>query len=409
MRCLVVTQSSPLRLDQAVEGIFKRLSIFIRGLALISERIDMLCLVPQSEIDASADGVELDALQSAFWGCDMHVVPVAMRRRQETRWQHYGAGTFSAAEQPGFFHFTGPEQVQAVARHLAQPHDLVFVLGLGAMAAVLRTGARLQRVFFDLNDIEHKVRVRTALEPPFWLGKAVYLVHTPAIVAVEHQAARFCREIFVCSEQDAGYLRRLGIARNVTVVPNALPMPAVPPPPAREPVLMFIGVYGYEPNRTAVRRLLTRIWPLVKPRVPTARLVIAGKGSERATEVMAPTPDMEFTGFVPDLDALYARSRVVVCPLTVGGGTRMKLIEAGSYARPMVSTRIGAEGLDLVDDVEILLREDDASFAEACIRLLQDDALCERLGTAARAKVASLYEARRVERRIADLMVVPVM
>jgi glycosyltransferase involved in cell wall biosynthesis len=95
---------------------------------------------------------------------------------------------------------------------------------------------------------------------------------------------------------------------------------------------------------------------------------------------------------------------VVCCPLTVGSGTRIKLIEAAAYGRPMVSTRIGAEGLDFVPEKEILLRDDDAGFAKGCLHLLDDDGLCHRLASAARARADLLYNMGRIEERIGRLM-----
>jgi glycosyltransferase involved in cell wall biosynthesis len=82
----------------------------------------------------------------------------------------------------------------------------------------------------------------------------------------------------------------------------------------------------------------------------------------------------------------------------------MKLLEAAAYGKPMVATRLGAERLDFVDGTEILLRDDEAGFADACLRLLADAALCARLGAAARRKVAQSYELSAVQQRIAGIL-----
>src|SRR5262249_5552633 len=107
-------------------------------------------------------------------------------------------------------------------------------------------------------------------------------------------------------------------------------------------------------------------------------------------------PGVEFTGFVDDLEALYQQSRVVCCPVLAGGGTRIKIIEAAACGKPIVSTRIGAEGLEMVDGMELLLRDEPKSFAEACLRLLKDSTLCNKLGYAARAAVIRYYDRSRV-------------
>ena len=149
-----------------------------------------------------------------------------------------------------------------------------------------------------------------------------------------------------------------------------------------------------------------RTWrqPIIQRQVPAARLIVAGGSPERIPSFQSPSQAVEFTGFVPDLDKLYARSRVIACPITTGGGTRIKLVEAASYGRPMVSTRIGAEGLAFEGGCEIMLCDDDQGFAAACVSLLRDDAACARLGEAARTKMQTLYADKAVVHQIAGIM-----
>jgi glycosyltransferase involved in cell wall biosynthesis len=313
------------------------------------------------------------------------------------------AGVFSISQQPGIYHFAGPTQVQAVRRELSSKPDLVFVFRLGAMAAVLRSRIYLPRMFFDVDDVEYRVRMRTALERPIWPGKLVYCSHAPAMLAAEWRGARRSKATFVCSDDDARHLRRLGFGSKALVIPNALPLPAPGVNSTCPETLLYIGSFRHKPNCDGAERLLTKIWPLIRARNPSAKLIIAGKQPEQIPGFNDSLRGVEFTGFVSDLGALDARSRVVVCSPSMGW-TRMKLIEAASCSKPMVSTRIGAEGLDLTNGVDILLRDDDRSFAEACSGLLDDALPCAKLGNAARNKVTRLYNASRVQCRIADIM-----
>jgi glycosyltransferase involved in cell wall biosynthesis len=95
-----------------------------------------------------------------------------------------------------------------------------------------------------------------------------------------------------------------------------------------------------------------------------------------------------YTDFVDDLNTLYGKTQIVCCPIRTGGGTRIKIIEAASYGKPVVSTRVGAEGLEFEDGTEILLRDEPHQFA--------DEALRSRIGQAARAKATKLYDRRNV-------------
>jgi glycosyltransferase involved in cell wall biosynthesis len=335
------------------------------------------------------------------------MVPTAVRR--ETFRAHYLDGAWSAFRQPDLHRFCGPEQVAAVARAIegAPPPDLVFVHRLAAMGPLLIGGYRPSRMFFDLDDIEHKTRFRSAIQPPFWPGKLVYAVHALALGVAEAQAIRRSQGTFVCSEPDRRYLQRIGLGKSVHVVPNAVRMPAEADNSAAALAgnsLLFLGNYEYEPNQRAAERLVSRIWPLIRARQPAATLTIAGRGPERLACFAAPPEGVVFPGLVPSLDELYSRTRVVCCPLMAGGGTRLKLIEAAGYGKPMVSTHLGAEGLDFRDGTEILLRDDDVGFAEACLALLCDDAACLRLGAAARVRAVALYDIAAVQELIVRLL-----
>jgi len=121
-------------------------------------------------------------------------------------------------------------------------------------------------------------------------------------------------------------------------------------------------------------------------------LIIAGKYPEAIPSYNACVPGVEFAGFVSDLHKLYARSRVVSAPILSGSGTRLKIIEAAAYGKPIVATRLGVEGLHFDNGSELLIRDDPTSFADACVQLLQDPVFCERLGRAAYATVVRCYD-----------------
>lgn len=163
------------------------------------------------------------------------------------------------------------------------------------------------------------------------------------------------------------------------------------------PLLTFVGKLDYAPNVRAVEQITNRIAPAVWEHHPTAKFVIIGQGAETVANYQR--EGVIFTGFVdaragvrPNLSDYLSASDVVLVPLDSGSGTRLKIVEAASNARPVVSTHIGAEGQSFVDGEEILLTErvDDA-FVAATLRLLADPQLADRLGRAARKKVLAQY------------------
>ncbi len=187
---------------------------------------------------------------------------------------------------------------------------------------------------------------------------------------------------------------------------------------AGTPLLTFVGKLDYLPNVRAVTFIAERIAPAVWQRYPEARFVIVGQGAETLAEHRR--DGLTFTGFVdaragvrPNLSDYLSASDVVLVPLDSGSGTRLKIVEAAANARPVVSTRIGAEGQSFVDGQEILLTDEvDQAFIDATLRLLDDPALGERLGHAARARVLAEYSWRsqvsKMERIYAELAAAPV-
>ena len=403
MRALFLTSSPPPVPGRDVEGYYKRLGLLMGAVGQFAGAVDVVHIVPDSTARLHPDPGALSADQSRHWGFPVRTTLLTTQEREKTFLNYYVRGMVSAVEQPAFQGALGREGAGQLAAILDRGYGLVFVHRLAAMCALLRTGQN-PRVVFDLDDVEHQMKLRRLLQPPMEPGKLLSLSHIPALVAAEWRGAARARLTFVCSDVDRRKLRRLGFSRGVTVVPNAVDIPHDAADFPGEPTLMYIGDFGYPPNREAAERLAQRILPLVREAVPDARLLLAGKHADQLDPAAAARPGVERLGFVPSLAELYGRVRVVCCPLLNGGGTRLKLIEGAAYGKPMVSTRVGAEGLSFADGTEILLRDDDAGFADACVRLIRDDALCRSLGAAARVKAVAEYRIDRIQEQVVRLL-----
>jgi glycosyltransferase involved in cell wall biosynthesis len=143
---------------------------------------------------------------------------------------------------------------------------------------------------------------------------------------------------------------------------------------------------------------------LINRELPNATLIIAGDPPERIPSYGSGIRGVSFTGFVKDLNSLYGQSRVVCAPILSGGGTRVKILEAAAYGKPIVATCIGVEGIQMQDGKEIFLRDDPKSFAEACIHLLNDHALCDRVGMAARSAATRKYDQSKIKLMIQEII-----
>jgi polysaccharide biosynthesis protein PslH len=226
----------------------------------------------------------------------------------------------------------------------------------------------------------------------------------PARLALQAEARRFDRfirgaikrfdHVIAVSAGDAARLRELG-ARSVGVVPNGAEF-AEPPRAevATEPVVLFTGSMDHAPNRDAARWLADRIWPSVRAAVPGARLRVVGRGPQEELRRTVRGDGVEIVGPVESMTPYYERATVVVAPLRSGGGTRLKILDALAAGRAVVSTTIGASGLELEPGSHLLIADEPAEFARATAAALTDPELRRRLGDDGRAAAAARYDWR---------------
>jgi len=379
-----------------VHGVYKRMGAFVEALKEMAA-LDVLFYTPPGTDCSPSRTKELETRLRDYWQADVSLFLCPMReygnRTPAGKMTSFWKSIFSIFEQIGYYEVSGEKQVGYLNELLDRKHAALFAHRLSAMCPVLLSGKKLPPVFFDMDDIEHIVLSRYIAQQTKARSKLLKLL-LPALVSGEKKAVRLSAETYVCSEKDRQLLEREFGVRNVAVIPNSVSMPDYTPP-SPDPVLLFLGS-DYGANLEAAGYMTRRIWPRVREAMPSARFIIAGISRGMLGNDIEVARGVEVPGFVENLDLLYAGSRVVVTPILVGGGTRFKIIEAGAYGRPVVSTTVGMEGIDLVPGPEIIVRDDPEAFASACVELLGDAPLCERIGLAAREKIAARYDRRAV-------------
>jgi glycosyltransferase involved in cell wall biosynthesis len=205
------------------------------------------------------------------------------------------------------------------------------------------------------------------------------------------------RQVLVSSESERRHLRESGFRGAVDLLPNTLELPppgAVSASPAESEghpfTFLFVGNLNYYPNADAVRFFHREVLPFLRPMAPRPfRVRIVGGGGRSLR--LPPGTELQQVGFVEDLTAEYRQAHAVIVPLRAGGGTRIKILEAFAWRRPVVSTSVGAEGLGLKDRQQLLLRDGAESFAAACALLMNDAGLPRRLAHEAEVFVRARY------------------
>jgi glycosyltransferase involved in cell wall biosynthesis len=412
MRILFVSPHFPADVSRSVYGTFQRMRMWLEALQSIGTDLELLFFARADEI-AGPDAEAQTAQQlEALWGIRSSVVicerePARVPGRVLASYvDFYVRPSFGSWRQFEFRPYAGRRQREALARCIARSPDVVFFHLLHGTIPARSMSLHSARIFLDIGDVEHRKLARELSQPPRWpkwrLKPLLYL-QLPWLWWGERMAIVRSNRAFVCSETDCQYVQRTMRVHNVGVVPNAVPRKD-DGPLTTEPNVLFIGSYSYGPNVVAAQYLIREIWPHLVRNCPGARLLIAGPSPEAIPSFQDPPAGVEFLGLVSDLNALYRRARVLCCPIQTGGGTRIKILEAGSYGIPVVSTRLGAEGIQLSPDAEIIIRENARDLAQACAELLLDDGRARRIGTAARERVRALYSRETVVSRIRAML-----
>jgi glycosyltransferase involved in cell wall biosynthesis len=387
---LFVSDVLPANLQESTHGIFKRMRLLLDACAEIADLQALFFVQPTLSITQDL----ADAYAHEFarhWNLPVtvrlcHLLPAARLDRILNA---------NLLRGPFGYRTRGSKQVSALSELIAAGPSAIVLHRLNAASTILRVPRPDVPVFFDMDDVEHLAFIRSIRQPPMWRSKPLLYLQVPAIIALEKRVAARADATFVCSAYDVRHLSSTWRMRRVVAVPNAVEIP----PSSQDPETLtvgFVGALRYPPNAVAVDYLVEKVWPHIRAALPNATLVIAGSGAERTRSYHHDVEGVQFRGYVADIAAFYAECALVCCPIWSGGGTRLKIVEAAAFGRAVVSTAFGAQGLSFRDGVDILLRDDPASIAKACIRLLTDPAARQRIARAARQKAVRLYDRKNI-------------
>jgi polysaccharide biosynthesis protein PslH len=255
-------------------------------------------------------------------------------------------------------------------------------------------GKRLPALIVDSHDIVHDL-ARQFARTGATVGRRLYAgANWRKLRREELGTYRRADGVYLCSVADQQRLLSEAPGLRTAVVPNAAdvdyyqPRPTDPRPDGR--TLLYFGLLSTVPNIDAVTHFVQDIWPRIAAARPEARCKIIG-GRPPPSLLALAGPMIEFTGFVPDLRPHLAGAAAVVVPLRLGGGTRLKIVEAMAMGKAIVSTALGAEGIEAVDGRDILIADKPEAFADAVKSLLDEPELAARIGRSARRLAVERY------------------
>jgi glycosyltransferase involved in cell wall biosynthesis len=255
-------------------------------------------------------------------------------------------------------------------------------------------GGRLPALIVDSHEIAYDLARQFARDRGNLYRRLYAGVNWRKLRREELRTYRDADGVYLCSAADERRLLDQAPRVRTAVIPNAAdveyyqPSPTAPAPDGR--TVVYFGLLSTVPNVDGVTHFVQDIWPRIAEAHSEARCKIIG-GRPAPSLLALQGPRVELTGFVSDLRPHLAAATVVVVPLRLGGGTRLKIVEAMAMGKAVVSTTLGAEGIEAVPGHDLLIEDEPANFADAVNRLLAEPGFAARIGESARNLAVERY------------------
>lgn len=291
--------------------------------------------------------------------------------------------------------FRSPAMQSRIEQQLrAHPFDLIICDSVYVLINVPSTDVPIA---LNCHNVEHVILLRYAALEKNLAKKSYARLESRLLRQAEQRACSRVAVAMSCSGHDCDLLKKIRPDLPVFVVPNTvdtelLGSQAGEHPDSTPPVVLFQGGMDWYPNRDAVEYFAQKILPFVRAACPKVKFVVAGRNPPAyLLRKFRKDGAIEFTGTVSSMLPYLSAATVLVCPLRLGSGTRLKILEGCAVGKPVVSTTVGAEGLNFERGKEILLADEPAEFASWVIEMLNDRMRARSIGSAARMAVLDRY------------------
>lgn len=300
--------------------------------------------------------------------------------------------------------FTHPAVQHTVARWLNERKFDVAVSDFLSASLNFPEQSRVPCVLFQHN-VETLLWRRMFETETAPLRKLAYRIEAAKMEHYEKTALGRFQHVIAVSQNDRDEMLRLCPGCPITIIPTGVDMEhykRVPSAAADPPLLVFTGSMDWEPNVDAVQYFCREIWPRVLSAFPNARFQIVGRNPHSPVRRLK-SASVEITGSVASVADYLRPATVVVVPLRIGGGTRLKIFEAMAMGKAVVSTSIGAEGLDVTHGRDLLIADTPQDFSDKVLHLLREPDLRRQYEEAA-AAMAAHHDWSEISRSFADVL-----
>jgi polysaccharide biosynthesis protein PslH len=370
MKLLVIYPEVPYPLNR---GVYQRTFHLLRELSAVHD-VDLLALAEQRQ------GTEHRAVFETF--CRrVEILPF-----QHPPWQKFFPERLLNPLPANIAHWTLPEIGAAIDRLLAEnQYDAVHLGDIVLAQYILRRHPKMPLVVDRTRvDLQYQWMEHAHMKFPFRTRMLRYEAYLK-LWWYEQDVARRSRVEIVCGPDDEKFVHRwINRHVSVAVIPNGVDTEfffpkAADDPRVADPTLLFCGAMDYNPNIDALRWYFETMHEPLRRLIPNLQLLVVGKGPAPEVLEYARRPGVTVTGGVPDVRPYYRRAWLQIVPLRIGGGTRLKIVESMAMGTPVISTTIGAQGLDLCHKDDILLADRPEDFVHETARSLKDGSLRQSL------------------------------
>jgi glycosyltransferase involved in cell wall biosynthesis len=283
---------------------------------------------------------------------------------------------------------------QLAALRRCERYDLVWAerAALGEMAKA----AGWESVLVDMPDLDSQGAARAIASLGRYHSRPLHQLALRRLFAYERALPSRFAHVVVCKPEDRTFMQS---QENVTVVPNGAEVrPPVDARLAQADDMLFLGSMGYPPNIDAATYFAGEILPRIREQRPMARFSVVGKETANDVRRLHDGHTCIVHGEVSDVAPHYAAAGLVVAPIRLGAGTRLKVLEALMFGKAVVATSIAIEGLELRPGIDLEVADTPETFAQTCLALMHNETRRRRLGDAGRRRVCDLYDWSRIGR-----------
>lgn len=262
----------------------------------------------------------------------------------------------------------------------------------------------------DLDDLISRFRERELKVVGAAQGMLRRILQRISIRRVRNAELEICRHwdaVGLPVAEELEWLRARVPAAALQLFPNVVDRRLLPIQRSTKPNILFVGHLGYTPNIDGLRTFLTEAWPCILQRVPEATLTVVGMYPDLALSQFVADNGGKLYANVPSVEPYYQNSTLVISPIRYASGTRIKIIEAMAFGRPVVSTKIGAEGLQIKSGDHALIVDDMKEFSEAVVRLCTDDDLYDHIVFSANVLQKQKYSLDALTEEIREAIMCP--